>query len=92
MVAGNVLAKDVAVVRSAKTVQGGDLRVGADHGITIKNANATRADVEATNGVIHVIDTVLLPALYFREEARLRASGEPGINVAEIRFLHFQRR
>ena len=62
VVAGKVLAKDVAGVKSAKTVQGGDLRVSADHGVTINNAKVTMADVEASNGVIHVIDTVLLPA------------------------------
>lgn len=62
VVAGKVLAKDVAGVKSAKTVQGGDLRVGADRGVTINNAKVTMADVEASNGVIHVIDTVLLPA------------------------------
>jgi uncharacterized surface protein with fasciclin (FAS1) repeats len=62
VVAGKVLAKDVAGVKHAKTVQGGDLRVGADHGVTINNAKVIRADLEASNGVIHVIDTVLLPA------------------------------
>ena len=62
VVAGKVLAKDVAGVKSAKTVQGGDLRIGADRGVTINNAKVTMADVEASNGVIHVIDTVLLPA------------------------------
>ncbi len=62
VVAGKVLAKDVAGVKSARTVNGGDLRVGVDHGVTINNAKVTLADVEASNGVIHVIDTVLLPA------------------------------
>ena len=61
VVAGKVLAKDVTGVKSAKTVQGGDLRVGADRGVTINNAKVTMADVEASNGVIHVIDAVLLP-------------------------------
>jgi uncharacterized surface protein with fasciclin (FAS1) repeats len=62
VVAGKVMAKDVAGVKSAKTVQGGDLRVDANHGVKINNATVTKADIEASNGVIHVIDTVLLPA------------------------------
>lgn len=62
VVAGKVLAKDVAAVKTAMTVQGGDLRVDASHGVKINNAKVTQADIEASNGVIHMIDTVLLPA------------------------------
>ena len=62
VVAGKVMAKDVAGVKSAKTVEGGELRVDANHGVKINNATVTKADVEASNGVIHVIDTVLIPA------------------------------
>ncbi len=62
VVAGKVMAKDVAGVKSAKTVQGGDVRVNATHGVQINNAAVTKADIEASNGVIHVIDTVLIPA------------------------------
>jgi len=62
VVAGKVMAKDVAGVKSAKTVQGSELRVDANHGVKINNASVTKADIEASNGVIHVIDTVLIPA------------------------------
>jgi uncharacterized surface protein with fasciclin (FAS1) repeats len=62
VVAGKVLAKDVAAVKTAMTLQGGDLRVDASHGVKVNNSNVTQADIEASNGVIHVIDTVLLPA------------------------------
>lgn len=62
VVAGKVMAKDVAGVKSAKTVQGDELRVDANHGVKINNASVTKADIEASNGVIHVIDTVLIPA------------------------------
>jgi uncharacterized surface protein with fasciclin (FAS1) repeats len=61
-VAGKVLAKDVAAVKTAMTVQGGNLRVDARHGVKVNNSNVTQADIEASNGVIHVIDTVLMPA------------------------------
>lgn len=62
VVPGKVMAKDVAGVKSARTVQGGELRVDANHGVKINNATVTKADIEASNGVIHVIDTVLVPA------------------------------
>jgi uncharacterized surface protein with fasciclin (FAS1) repeats len=61
VVAGKVMAEDVAGVKSAKTVQGGELRVDANHEVKINNATVTKADIEASNGVIHVIDTVLIP-------------------------------
>jgi len=62
VVAGKVMANDVAGVKSAKTVQGGDVHVNTTHGVQINNASVTKADIEASNGVIHVIDTVLIPA------------------------------
>ncbi len=64
VVPGKVLAKDVAGLngQSVKTVQGGMLKVDTSFGVKIGDASVVRADVEASNGVIHVIDTVLLPA------------------------------
>ncbi len=62
VVPGKVLAKDVAGLKTARTAQGGDLRVDASHGVKINNAKVTQADIEASNGVIHMIDTVLIPA------------------------------
>jgi len=62
VVACKVMAKDLAGVKSAKTVEGGELRVDANHRVKINNATVTKADIEASNGVIHVIDTVLIPA------------------------------
>lgn len=62
VVPGKVMAKEVACLHKAKTAQGGELQVDSAHGVTINNAKVTQADIEASNGVIHVIDTVLLPA------------------------------
>jgi uncharacterized surface protein with fasciclin (FAS1) repeats len=62
VVAGQVTAKDVAKIHSAKTLEGGSLTVHAgDGGVMVNNASVTKTDIAASNGVIHVIDTVLLP-------------------------------
>jgi uncharacterized surface protein with fasciclin (FAS1) repeats len=61
VVAGKVMSSDVAGLTSATTVQGGDLSIDTSYGVKINDAKVVKADVEASNGVIHVIDTVLLP-------------------------------
>lgn len=61
VVAGKVLAKDVVKLSKAKTVQGSEVKIDATEGVKINDATVTQADVAASNGVIHVIDTVLLP-------------------------------
>jgi uncharacterized surface protein with fasciclin (FAS1) repeats len=62
VVAGKVMAADAAKLTTAKTVNGASLKIAAKAGaVTIDGAKVIQADVEATNGVIHVIDTVLLP-------------------------------
>ncbi len=62
VVAGKVLAKDVVNLTSAKTVNGKDLAIKAGaEGVKVDNANVTKTDIETSNGVIHVIDAVLLP-------------------------------
>jgi uncharacterized surface protein with fasciclin (FAS1) repeats len=60
VVAGKVMAKDVKAGK-AKTVQGSELTLGTTGGVTVDNAKVVAADVVADNGVIHVIDTVLMP-------------------------------
>ena len=62
MVGGKVMAADVVKVKSAKTVQGGAVTVNAMGGkVMIDGANVVTTDIAASNGVIHVIDTVLMP-------------------------------
>lgn len=62
VVPGKVLAADVVKVKEARTVQGSSLKVNANAGkVTIDNANVVKTDIAASNGVIHVIDTVVLP-------------------------------
>ncbi len=61
VVAGRVEAKDVVLLSKATTVNGQDLAIDSSHGVTINNAKLVKADIQAKNGVIHVIDTVLMP-------------------------------
>ena len=60
VVPGRVMAKDVKA-GSVKTVQGGMLSLGTMGGVTVNDAKVVQADVVASNGVIHVIDSVVLP-------------------------------
>ncbi|MEH1864975.1 MAG: fasciclin domain-containing protein [Nostoc sp.] len=62
VVSGKVLAADVAKLKTAKTVEGSDVKIDASNGVKINDATVAAADVAADNGVIHVIDTVLIPA------------------------------
>lgn len=62
VVAGNVLAKDVLKLHSANTVEGQSLAIKTVHGeVMVDGAHVTKTDIVASNGVIHVIDSVLLP-------------------------------
>lgn len=62
VVSGKVTAADVVKLDSAKTVQGQSVTIKSSNGnVMINDAKVIIADVEASNGVIHVIDTVLLP-------------------------------
>ncbi|HET7694166.1 MAG TPA: fasciclin domain-containing protein [Vicinamibacterales bacterium] len=62
VVAGKVMAADVARMKTARAVSGDTLAVSAKNGaVMIDNARVAKADIAASNGVIHVIDTVILP-------------------------------
>lgn len=62
VVAGKVTSEQVVELDRAETVNGAELRIRTENGtVMINDATVTQADVMADNGVIHVIDTVLLP-------------------------------
>lgn len=63
VVPGKVTAADVVKLTSAKTVQGGTIAINAASGVTVNGAKVVKTDIEASNGVIHVIDTVILPQM-----------------------------
>jgi uncharacterized surface protein with fasciclin (FAS1) repeats len=60
VVPGKVMAKDVKAGK-VKTVQGSELTITTTGGVMVDNAKVTATDVAADNGVIHVIDTVVIP-------------------------------
>lgn len=63
VVAGKVMAKDVVKLESAKTVQGQSVTIAVSNaGVKINGANVVKTDIETSNGVIHIIDAVLLPS------------------------------
>ena len=62
VVPGRVMAADVVKVTDAKSVQGGSIKVNAGGGkVMVDNATVVKTDIAASNGVIHVVDTVLMP-------------------------------
>lgn len=62
VVPGRVTAQQVKSMRDAKTVQGARVRFAStDHGVRVNNSNVVKTDITASNGIIHVIDTVLMP-------------------------------
>ena len=61
VVAGKVMSTDLSDGMTATTVQGGDITIDLSDGVKVNGANVVAADVEASNGVIHVIDAVILP-------------------------------
>ena len=61
VVEGRVLSTDLVSNMIAPTLQGSYVNVQLDDGVQINDANVTTADIEGSNGVIHVIDTIMLP-------------------------------
>ncbi|WP_299356574.1 fasciclin domain-containing protein [uncultured Shimia sp.] len=61
VVTGKVMTGDLSNNMMATTVQGGDVKVMTEGGVTVNGASVTAADIETSNGVIHVIDAVMLP-------------------------------
>ncbi len=63
VVPGAVMSKDLTEGMMAKTVQGGEVTFTLDGGAKVNGATVSTADIVATNGVIHVIDAVILPKM-----------------------------
>lgn len=62
VVPGKVMSTDLQDDMQAVTVQGGSITIDLDNGVMINDASVAAADIETANGVIHVIDKVILPS------------------------------
>jgi uncharacterized surface protein with fasciclin (FAS1) repeats len=64
VVPGKVMSKDIAGKKAtAKSVEGEEISIDATNGVKVDVAKVVKADVEASNGVIHVIDAVIMPKM-----------------------------
>ena len=63
VVAGKVMSTDLTNDMKAATVNGAEVTIMTEGGVKVNDANVTTADIEASNGVIHVIDKVIMPAM-----------------------------
>ena len=61
VVPGKVMSGDLSDDMTAATVQGGEITIDLDDGVMVNDAKVVTADIEAENGVIHVIDKVIMP-------------------------------
>lgn len=61
VVPGKIMAADVVKLASVKTVQGQSIRIDTSEGVRVDNAKVIKTDIQTSNGVIHVIDSVILP-------------------------------
>ena len=63
VVPGAVMSGDLSDGMTATTVQGSDVTISTEGGVMVNDANVVTPDIEASNGVIHVIDAVIMPAM-----------------------------
>jgi uncharacterized surface protein with fasciclin (FAS1) repeats len=83
VVAGKVMSTDLSDGMMAATVQGENVTVDLSNGVKINESTVTTADVEATNGVIHIIDTVLVPQAFTLNQEP-QAMMAPELSIVEI--------
>ncbi|WP_375258555.1 fasciclin domain-containing protein [Citreimonas sp.] len=63
VVPGAVMSGDLSDGMTAETVEGSEVTISTEGGVMVNDATVTTADIEASNGVIHVIDSVLMPGM-----------------------------
>jgi len=76
IVPGKIMIADLMRMTSAQTVQGGTLKIAVRDGVKVNDATVIHADVQCTNGVIHVIDSVLIPMTAYRD-------ANPGLSLVD---------
>ncbi len=86
VVSGKVLAADVVKLKSAKTVQGQSVKINVSGGkVMVDKANVVTTDIVTSNGVIHVIDSVLIPAEDSMMEGKdSMVEGKKGNDIVDV--------
>jgi uncharacterized surface protein with fasciclin (FAS1) repeats len=74
VVPGKVMAADVVKLKTAKTALGQSVQIDTSKGVRVDSANVVKTDIAASNGVIHVIDSVIMPKNDIIEAARAAGS------------------
>jgi transforming growth factor-beta-induced protein len=87
VIPGKVMAVDVAKLKTAKTALGQSVTIDTSEGVRIDNAKVVKADIAAGNGVIHVIDTVIMPKNDIIEAARAAGSFKTLLTAIEAAGL-----
>ena len=93
VVAGKVLSTDLTDGMAAPTLGGQEITVSLTDGVKINESNVIAADIEASNGVIHVIDTVLVPPTFQlapEAEYRTLTIGDQGEEVTQLKERFFE--
>ena len=80
VVSGNVMSTDLSNGMVAPTVNGESVTISLEGGVFVNDSEVVLADIEATNGVIHVIDSVLVPAGFkLNQEVPIPKTGDIGL-------------
>lgn len=87
VVPGRVMAADVARLKTARTALGQTVAIDASKGVRVDSASVSKADIAASNGVIHVIDAVILPRNDVIEAARSAGSFKTLLTAIEAAGL-----
>ncbi|MEI8174422.1 MAG: fasciclin domain-containing protein [bacterium] len=77
VIAGKIMASDVINLTSAKTIQGSEINIKTLNGVTMNEAKVLKTDIECSNGVIHIIDSVLMPKKIYMKKMKCSDMGGP---------------
>jgi transforming growth factor-beta-induced protein len=84
VVSGKVLSKDLSDGQKAATLNGNSIEVDLTNGVKINSSSVIQADIEASNGVIHVIDSILVPADFTLQSVDLTATSVPDTGLPNV--------
>lgn len=82
VVSGKVMSTDLSDGMMPATLNGNTIDIGVDGGVTVNQANVITADIEAANGVIHVIDSVIIPPDFMLEEPEMMEEKPDIVDIA----------